>query len=317
MNTTPEISVVMGVYNGAEALDVTIDSVLTQQGASLEFIIIDDGSTDATAEVLARRAGMDGRIRVVTQPENAGLTRALIAGCAAARGCYIARQDCGDVSLPGRLAALRDMLAAQPGAVMASCGTRFVGPSGEQLYDVVTAGDELQNGLSELTVDAVRGPSHHGATMFTVKAYNCAGGYRPGFRVAQDLDLWMRLWELGPCLATTDVLYQAILVPGAISSLRRKEQFTTADAILACARARRAGQTDADIYAAWELQEAAAPRRARRAGPFDNARFFYFLASVLRRKDRRRSLRYYLCAIRSAPFYLQPWWGLAKLMISP
>jgi len=100
--STPEVSVVMGVYNGAEHLEQTLASILSQEGCDLEFIVVDDGSTDDTGSILDAWAAQDKRLRVIHQ-QNTGLTRALIRGCAEARGEFIARQDAGDVSLPGRL----------------------------------------------------------------------------------------------------------------------------------------------------------------------------------------------------------------------
>ena len=90
----------MSVYNGATELSVTIDSVLTQDGVGLEFIIVNDGSTDATGSLLDDYARRDARVRVIHQ-ENKGLTASLIRGCAAANGEFIARQDVGDISLGG------------------------------------------------------------------------------------------------------------------------------------------------------------------------------------------------------------------------
>ena len=99
MSTNPEVSVVMSVYNGASNLAATMDSILSQEGVELEFIVVNDGSTDETGEILDDYARRDDRVRVIHQ-ENTGLTRALIRGCAAATGEFIARQDAGDVSLP-------------------------------------------------------------------------------------------------------------------------------------------------------------------------------------------------------------------------
>ena len=98
MDGLPDVSVVMSVYNGADRLRETVESVLSQQGVSLEFIIIDDGSTDRSDVILANYARHDPRVHILYQP-NQGLTRALIRGCEAAKGKYIARQDAGDISL--------------------------------------------------------------------------------------------------------------------------------------------------------------------------------------------------------------------------
>ena len=145
MSTNPDVSVVMSVYNGASHLAATMDSILSQEGVELEFIVVNDGSTDKTGEILDDYARRDGRVRVIHQ-ENTGLTRALIRGCAAATGEFIARQDAGDVSLAGRLARQLDVFRNNSNVVMTSCGTRFVGPDGEVLYEVCQAGEELHRG---------------------------------------------------------------------------------------------------------------------------------------------------------------------------
>src|SRR5512134_3441174 len=114
---TPEISVVMGVCNAGERLAATIESVRSQEGVDLELVIVDDGSTDGSAAIIAGCAAADPRIRAIRQP-NRGLTAALIAGCAASRAGLIARQDAGDLSLPGRLRAQREHLEAHGDTVL-------------------------------------------------------------------------------------------------------------------------------------------------------------------------------------------------------
>ena len=136
MNERPDVSVVMSVYNGAAHLHETIDSILSQEGVSLEFVMVNDGSTDHSSQILKEYAERDSRVRIIHQ-ENQGLTRALITGCAAAKGHYIARQDVGDVSLPDRLRKQITRIKQTPDIVSVSCGTRFVGPDSEYLYDSV------------------------------------------------------------------------------------------------------------------------------------------------------------------------------------
>src|SRR6266496_3005617 len=111
MNDSPDVSVVMSVYNGADHLRETIDSILAQEGVAFELIVVNDGSTDQSAKILEEYASRDKRVRVFQQ-ENQGLTRSLIRGCSEARGKYIARQDAGDVSLTDRLVKQMNCLVA-------------------------------------------------------------------------------------------------------------------------------------------------------------------------------------------------------------
>jgi len=94
-----KISVVMSVYNGEKYLREAIDSILSQTFHDFEFIIIDDGSNDGSAEVV--RSYTDSRIRFVQQ-ENRGLAAALNRGVLLARSGLIARMDQDDISMPDR-----------------------------------------------------------------------------------------------------------------------------------------------------------------------------------------------------------------------
>lgn len=96
------VSVVMSVYNGQKYLSEAIESILNQTYTNFEFIIIDDGSTDNSLEIVQKYAKEDDRIRVIVNEKNIGLAKSLNKGIALARGEYIARMDADDVSLPER-----------------------------------------------------------------------------------------------------------------------------------------------------------------------------------------------------------------------
>jgi glycosyltransferase involved in cell wall biosynthesis len=296
----------MGVYNGAATLQATIDGVLSQEGVRLELIVVDDGSSDATPSVLESYAARDGRVRVRRQGR-LGLTRALITGCAAARADFIARQDCGDVSLPGRLSRQLARLCESPAACLISAGTEFVGPRGERLYEVKDTDASLDKGLGETHPRRTRGPSHHGATMFSRRRYLAVGGYRPAFPLAQDLDLWMRLWERGPCLAVPEILYRARLDPDGVSARRRPEQIAYKRVIVDGAKARRRGRPD--------LSETEA-RRIAASPPAPSAtaaEFSYFLGRVLEASSPETAESYLRQAVAENPLFARAWIASARL----
>ena len=140
MSSLPDISIVMSVYNGADRLRETMESVLSQEGVSLEFIIVDDGSTDGSDVTLGNYARHDARVRILHQ-ENQGLTRALIRGCEAAKGKYIARQDAGDISLPFRLHLQKAVLDQHEDCAFVSCWTSDDWPEGRvSLHDARAKG---------------------------------------------------------------------------------------------------------------------------------------------------------------------------------
>jgi glycosyltransferase involved in cell wall biosynthesis len=293
----------MSVFNGEASLPATVESILSQEGCEFEFIVVNDGSTDKSGRWLDDRARQDRRLRVIHQ-QNTGLTRALIRACDEARGEFIARQDCGDVSLPGRLQRQCEFLLSHPEAAMLGGAVRFVGPASESLFEVARPGESLHEGLAVLDVHQIKGPPHHGATMFKASAYRAVGGYRAAFAVAQDIDLWLRLCDVGRCMGADAIVYQARLEPGSISMRRRTEQFRFASLAIACAKCRRQGQDDAMLLDG-QLLRHSAKRTATRAS--ERARFYYFIASCLRKTDRNASRRYHWMAVREWPWYAKSW----------
>jgi len=301
MDSRAQVSVVMCVYNGLPRLLKTLDSILSQDGVDLEFIVVNDGSTDGSFAVLQEYAVRDGRLRIINQ-KHYGLTQSLIRGCAEAKGKFIARQDAGDVSLPGRLKKELSMFLADPKLALVSCGTRFCGPDGEFLYDEQKSSHEADEALRSPDLATLRGPASHPSTMFRREHYLRAGGYRPQFEVAQDLDLWTRLVELGRHEVVQEVLYEAILAPGTISGDKRVQQEATKKIIAECMRNRMTTGDDSE-----QLEQAARiiGDKARFNRRKTDADFYYFLASCLRAKNPRRSRHYLMAALKRNPFHFK------------
>lgn len=310
VNRKIEVSVVMSVYNGASNLSATIESILSQEGVAIEFIIVNDGSSDDTGEILDKCARRDSRVRVVHQ-QNTGLTRALIRGCGLATGEFIGRQDAGDVSLPGRLASQLTLLRNNPIVVMTSCGTRLLGPNSEVLTEISQVGWELQQGLQQVRVERIRGPSHHTSVMFRRKSFEAVGGYRSEFKVAQDLDLWIRLSEVGVCWATPKILCEAHLTKNSISASRRAEQIRSAKVIVKCAEARRSGKDETAIISKWLAKQKRQiyfwyPQRLR------DARFYYFIGSLLRHRQPKLAQVYFWRAVVSWVAHPRAWYRILR-----
>lgn len=292
-----KISAVMSVYNGAATIAEAIDSILAQTEADFELIIIDDGSKDATPGILADYAQRDGRIRVVTQ-ENAGLTRALIRGCALAQADVIARHDSDDRSLPDRFR--RQLAALTDDVVLVSCFTRWFGPGGEHLYDLQAEGETVRASLLHDDVKSIRGLTGHGTAMFRRSDYEAAGGYREAFWFAQDLDLWLRLAPRGNIVFVPEVLYEVRYAPGDISAARRNDQLELA--AIAVQLRDNPEDRDALLTRASAIRPKPHPRSKR-----GEARSLYFIASCLRRNGDRRFRQYARAATRKDPFHLRAW----------
>lgn len=120
MSINPMISVVMSVYNGEKYLDEAIESILKQTYKDFEFIIINDGSTDKSLEIIEKYKKQDERIVLISR-ENKGLIASLNEGIKKAKGKYIARMDADDISLPNRFEQQIKFLEKNP--EIGVCGT--------------------------------------------------------------------------------------------------------------------------------------------------------------------------------------------------
>ena len=308
----PEVSVVMGVYNGGDSLSRTLESVLSQQGVDLEFIVVNDGSTDNTLSILNDYSEKDNRLRVLDQ-ENSGLTRSLIRGCAEARGEFIARQDAGDISLPGRLRKQLDLIQKSPDVVLVSCWYQLLGPKGEIISEVKPDldSDIFINNLKNADTDSLQGP-YHGTVMFYRPAYEKAGGYRESFYYAQDLDLWTRLIQEGTLMNVKEILYQARISYDSITAINIDKQHQLRRLIIQATRLRKQGESDKDILQyAEKIQPAAFSNNEEKI----RANIAYFIGSCLANNNNPLAITYFREAIKSDFLHLKAWIKLLKLTL--
>ncbi len=197
----PLVSVIMSVYNGERYLAQAVESILAQTETDFEFIIINDGSTDGTAELLRSYATRDTRIIVLDQ-SNHGLTVSLNRALSEARGTYIARMDADDISAPDRLKKQIARLATHPD----------YGCVGSDILRIDEHGAE--KGVEKLSrFDIVkrlpkRNTLVHGSLMFRAEVVTSLGGYRTDYRYAQDYDLLLRLLSVAKVGCVPEVLYQ-------------------------------------------------------------------------------------------------------------
>lgn len=319
--TRPRLSVVMSVFNGEDSLEKTINSVLSQTFSEFEFIIVNDGSNSSSSELLQKLRQRDRRITILEHPkkENRGLTNSLILGCEFAQADFIARQDNGDISHPQRFTEQIELLNANPLLSMVSAGTRFVTPDEEILYDVIQNKNDVQNGLSTKVLQDLKGPPHHGSVMFRTDMYRQVGGYRNEFYVAQDLDLWVRLVELGSHQSLNEIRYTAYFEKASISSLRRELQLQTTRLIHLCATERAELGNDSQTLPKVKELSTHYINKKIHTGFFQRARsdsnYYYFVGSNLLKKNRKAAIRYFTLAIKSNPFAAKPYAKLAMALL--
>ena len=184
----PAVTVLLAVRDGGKLLPASIESILAQTWRDFELLVIDDGSTDGTAATL--RAIQDPRLRVLTNPENLGLTRSLNRGLAEARGEFVARQDADDLSAPDRLEKQVSFLREHPDVQLLGSSAWRMAPNGR-----LSGPNDLPTTHVALRwASVVDNPFLHTSVMFR-RATVCGefGGYDEKFTVCQDFDLWSRL----------------------------------------------------------------------------------------------------------------------------
>jgi glycosyltransferase involved in cell wall biosynthesis len=295
----PTVSVVLSVCDDERFLAECLESVLAQTGVSFEVIAIDDGSTDGSAALLNAYAARDVRLRVVHQ-HNAGLTRALIRGCAMARGRFVARQDADDIAFPGRLARLASELESHPQAVLVASAAVMLGPRGELLSAWAAAG---------ATPD--RDTSCHGTWMFRRDAYEQVGGYHSHFRAAQDVDLRLRFEMRGEVRVLPDILYAFRIREGSISATSPIQKRLSLLAHEAAARRAR-GLDDADLLTeAARLGAEESTRLRTEPGAGD-----YFAGRCLVALGDRRAVTYLWRACQREPASVRRWLALGQALVA-
>lgn len=226
MNTIlPKISVIMAVYNGADYLQTSIESIVQQTYSNFEFIIIDDASIDNTWSILEEYARIDSRIVLVKNTSNNGLTKSLNAGLRIARGEYIARQDADDISTPDRFLKQVQVLDADIDTILVSGNFDIIDENGEQLQQERREVAPVLVAWYQLFYNYL---TPHSLVMFRREPALKIGGYQESYKYAQDYELWLRLLDLGKALILPDTLLQLRVHKTNISSLHSKTQFTYA-----------------------------------------------------------------------------------------
>jgi len=192
-NKLPQISVIMPVYNGEPYLERAVQSILDQTYKNFELILINDGSTDNSPQILENFAKSDKRIRLINQP-NQGLIKTLNTGIAEAKAPLIARMDADDIAFPDRFKIQKNHMENHPNITALGSAiividendnqadTVYYPPNGKQLDTYI-----LKNGS----------PLAHPAVMMQTQAIKDLGGYKELFRHAEDYELWLRLHKHG------------------------------------------------------------------------------------------------------------------------
>jgi len=207
------VSVVMPCYNAAPWLDAALESILKQSHVELELLAVDDGSTDATPEILARAARQDPRLRLLGGGANAGIVAALNRGLEEARGAYIARMDADDIALPRRF---ERQIGFMEATGVDLCGSWFT-----EFGHGIPRGVRWPHGESELRTAMLFQNSICHPTLTAKRAVFEKLRYREDYRLAEDYDLYARAYRGFRLANVPEILLRYRRHPGQATQARR------------------------------------------------------------------------------------------------
>lgn len=302
---SPKVSVLMSVYSGEKYLREAIDSILNQTFTDFEFLIINDGSTDRTAEIL--QSYDDPRIKIINNEKNMGLTKSLNKGLRMASGKYIARMDADDVSLSQRLEKEVNFLNQKKNIGLVGTYYLLINEKGSVLYAVKLLTDERE--LKEKLL--IGNQFGHGSVMFRRECIEKVGLYREEFKSSQDYDLWLRISEVYGVANIPEPLYKWRFTVKSISVAKKAQQDKYALFAIELAKERR--QFGKDRLQTLEREEIDkllddSLLKAKARNRKEKAQSYYFWGTILLGgKDYRDALKLLLKSFISNPLHKGTW----------
>ena len=213
---SPRVSVVVPAHEAAETLPKALDSLLAQRYEEWEAIVVDDGSSDATASIAESYAARDHRLRVVRRAQG-GASAARNTGIAAGRGEWLLLLDADDWLLPHTLERLVEIVGSVPEADAAFGLATRVGPSGEPVVSEFGGRDNLFRTVGRTCPFAI----HSGVVRRSL--VDRVGGFDLGLRTCGDWDLWQRVIRTGARIERVDEVVAAYrLRPQSLSLAARQ-----------------------------------------------------------------------------------------------
>lgn len=221
MNKNPLVSIVMPVYNGARYLRSAIECILNQTFTDFEFVIVNDGSTDNSAEII--KSYSDPRIKLIEKEKNSGIVETLNQGIRAARGSLIARMDADDISLPERIKKQVNFLREHPEVGVLGTTMQLLNENGSlsDVDAVVTEDEDIRKAL------LVANMLVHGSVVVRRDILEKIGLYNKSAHHVEDYDLWTRASEHTKIANLPEVLYQWRINTQGLSHLNTKVQSAT------------------------------------------------------------------------------------------
>ena len=194
-----KVSILMATYNAANYLSDAVDSILNQSYSDFECLILDDGSTDNTLEILEQYD--DPRLKIYTKDRCEGLPKALNYLLAQTESEFVARQDADDISLPERIKQQFEYLRTNQKVCVLGTRAHTIDKNGKTI------------GITPLPTNVSEDLRHrnsvvHGSVMFRREIIVKSGGYDEFFGRGQDYELWQRISRCHEIAILPTVLYK-------------------------------------------------------------------------------------------------------------
>jgi glycosyltransferase involved in cell wall biosynthesis len=292
MSASPRVSIVIGAYNAQRYLAETLDSLLAQTMRDFELIVTDDGSTDRTFDILKEFEAKDARVRPIKIPHG-GIVDAANSGLNAARAELIARADSDDIHMPDRLQKQADYMDAHPEVVALGSRMMVIEPYGSpiKVSDHKLTHEEIDAALLKADGWALPQP----AAMLRKSVAMKVGAYRHDYPWSEDLDLFLRMAEVGRVENLPDVLVRYRIHPGSTNWKKHDIQRNNKSRMIA-ETYRRRGQTPPEgIEFAKAWQEPAADRYSN------------WVWCALKDGNVSGARKHAWSALKSAPFSSKTW----------
>ena len=227
----PRVTVLIGCWNNADTLQEAIDSILAQTLGELELIVVDDGSTDSTPELV--RGISDPRVRYLPL-EHMGISASLNVGLCESTAPIVAVQDADDWSLPERLERELAVLDSRTDVAVVGCRMREVGPDGAELAPrTAFAAGDVNRALMRFN------PIPNSCAAFRRADALAVGGYDERYRYAMDHDLWLRIADTRLVVTIDETLAVRRMGGANVAARREREQIRETLAIRSGALRRR------------------------------------------------------------------------------
>lgn len=216
------ISVIMPAYNAEEFIAQAIESILNQTYQTFELLIVDDGSTDGTVEIINYYAAKDSRIKFI-QADHGGGPRARNIAAKVAQYPWIAMMDSDDIAYPDRLEKQLKAAQADPEVVVWGAFMTQINRDGKATYQI-NVGPTSKEAFRAIdrTKELIR--LYNPAAMLNREVFEKVGGYDERLLAAQDSELWDRMAEYGPVVVLSEPLLYYRIHDKQISITRLSEQ---------------------------------------------------------------------------------------------